>query len=203
MFKRASRYGKIIFFLLIFGCIGQFCIVRKEDVTKYRKMLQDYETHSTVRSLPNAAHQIRTTVDKEIWFTQEDRTRLHYRIHGKSSLLTLEPVGKKIHIVENLNQVRCWMQDRLYVQTASNEPMQQMRFWEADHGVYRYTTQQLLAQDVNISIFRLPGHSLPYTCDPRIAFLNGIANNVSFSITGKTPQFEANQFKATLTQTEL
>lgn len=203
MFKRASRVGKIIFALLLFGCVAQFCIVRKKDITTYKKLLQDYETHSTVRSLPNAAHQIRTTVDKEIWFTQEDRTRLHYRIHGQSSLLTLEPIDKKIHIVENLNQVQCWMQDRLYVQTASNEPMQQMRFWEADHGVYRYTTQQLLAQDVNISIFRLPGHALPYTCDPRIAFLNGIANNVSFSITGKTPQFEANQFKATLTQTEL
>lgn len=203
MFKRARQFGKIIFAFIFLACIAQFVIVRKGDVIMYKKMLQDYETHSTVRSLPNAAHQIRTTVNKEIWFTQEDQTRLQYRIHGESSLLTLEPVGKKIHIVENLNQVRCWMQDRLYLQTASSQPMQQMRFWEADHGVYRYTTQDLIAQDVNISIFRLPGHTLPYTCDPRIAFLNGIANNVSFSITGKTPQFEATQFKATLTQTEL
>lgn len=203
MFKRASRYGNLIFLFILTLCIAQFVIIRKDDVLAYKKMLQEYETQSTVRSLPNAAHQIRTTVSKEIWFTQEDRSRLHYRIHGESSLLTLEPVGKKIHVVENLNQVKCWMQDRLYLQANTNQPMQQMRFWEADHGVYRYTTQQLLAQDVNISIFRLPGHALPYTCDPRIAFLNGIANNVSFSMTGKTPQFEANQFKATLTQTEL
>ncbi len=203
MFKRASRYGKLIFFSLLFVCIAQFIVVRKGDVLAYRKMVNEYETHSTVRSLPNAVHQIRTKVNKEVWFTQEDNSRLQYRIHGESSLLTLEPIDKKIHVVENLNQVRCWMQDKLYLTTNGNAPMQQTRFWEADHGVYRYTTQELIAQDVNISIFRLPGHNLPTTCDPRIAFLNGTANNVSFSITGKTPQFEANHFKATLTQAEL
>ncbi|HAZ15225.1 MAG: hypothetical protein A2Y28_01545 [Chlamydiae bacterium GWC2_50_10] len=201
MFQRAGLYGKVIFSLAFLFAIAQFVIVRKEDVAAYRKMLEEYRTPSPGRSLPNTVQQIRTQIHKEIWFTQEDRSRLHYRIFGDSSLLTLEPGGKRMHVVENLNGVKCWMQEKLYYSAdPQSKPMQQLRFWEADHGVYRYTTQQLLAQDVHISLFRLLGHTLPVTCDPRIAFLKGIANNVSFSITGKTPQFKAHQFQATLTK---
>ncbi len=200
---QAARYISIVIFLSLFAlCIARFVWVRPSDVENYKKLLEESKAHSTVRALPTAAHQIRTKVSKEVWFTQEDRSRLQYRIHSESSLLTLEPKEKKIHVVENLNMVRCWMQDKLYKAANTGEEMQQLRFWEADHGLYRYTTQELLAQDVKISLFRLEGHTLPLNCDPNIAFLKGIANNVSFSITGKTPQFQANQFQATLTRAQ-
>lgn len=202
MFKRSALYVKVGFALLLVFSLFHVSVVRKSDLKKYARLLKKYETNATTRSLPTAAHQTRQQVSKEIWFTQEDKSRLQYRIFGKTSLLTLEPNGKKILVLENLHDLKCFMQDKLYF-AAQKQPMQQMRFWEADRGIYRYTNQQLVAEDVNISIFRLPDHALPKTCDPTVAFLNGIANNVSFSITGKTPQFKANQFKATLTKTEL
>jgi hypothetical protein len=88
------------------------------------------------------------------------------------------------------------MQDKLYAE--GDVVMQQMRFFEADQGVYQYSTGQFAANSVILSLFRVPGVQLPTTIDPSKAFLQGIAQDVSFSIAGKTTQFQAQKFKATL-----
>ena len=46
----------------------------------------------------STTQQQRKGVVKEIWFTQEDNSRLHYRIFSESSLLTftIKPEGKEI-----------------------------------------------------------------------------------------------------------
>lgn len=201
MFQRASLYAKIGLTSLVMLWAALFCFVRKSDLLHYERILKEQET---TNSLPTTAHQIREKVHKEIWFTQEDRSRLQYRIYSNTSLLTLEPADKKIHIVENLQKVRCWMQDKLYYAAATKQqPMQQVRYWEADHGVYRFNSHELLAQDVSLSLFRLPEHQLPRNYLPNNSFLQGLAKNVSFSITGKTPQFQATQFQATVNKPAL
>jgi hypothetical protein len=106
------------------------------------------------------------------------------------------PIDDKLDIIENLQQIQCWMQDKLYAQ--GKVAMQQMRFFEADQGIYQYSTQRFAANTVALSLFRVPGIQLPATIDPRTAFLRGIAQDVSFSIAGKTTQFQAKEFKATL-----
>jgi hypothetical protein len=141
-------------------------------------------------------HQNRSGVRKDLWLSQADRTRLHYRIDSKSSVLTLLPIDDKVDIIENLQQIQCWMQDKLYVQGSA--PMQQMRFFEADQGTYQYSSQKFTANSVALSLFRIPGIQLPTAVDPRTAFLRGIAQDVSFSVAGKTTQFQAQHFKATL-----
>jgi hypothetical protein len=100
-------------------------------------------------------------------------------------------------VIENLEKIQCWMQDKLFV-TPDASKMQQTRFFIADHGTYQYSTQKFLAQTVELSLFRLPGHTLPQTFDPKAAFLKGIAKDVSFSVSGKVPHFQAEQFKAVL-----
>jgi hypothetical protein len=71
-------------------------------------------------------------------------------------------------------------------------------FFEAGEGTYQYTTQEFLAKSVALSLFRLPGHALPISLDINNAFLKGIAQDVSFSVSGKIPQFQAKRFQATL-----
>ncbi len=141
-------------------------------------------------------HQYRSGVRKDLWLSQPDKTRLHYRIESTSSILTLIPCDDKLDIVENLKQLKCWMQDKLYLQGTT--PMQQMRFFVADEGLYQYSSQQFTASTVALSLFRLPGTELLPTTDSQSAFLRGIAEGVSFSIAGKTPQFHAQHFKANL-----
>ena len=145
---------------------------------------------------PFAADQKRLGVRKDIWFTQEDQSRLHFRIDSNSSTLTLLPQDDKVDMIENLEGVRCWMQDKLYM-TATG-PMQQMRYFEAKTGTYQLTSQQFLAHAVHLSLFRLPGSVLPTLLNPKTAFLRGIADDVSFSVAGKSPQFQADRFRATL-----
>jgi hypothetical protein len=141
-------------------------------------------------------HQNRSGVRKDLWLSQQDRTRLHYRIDSKSSVLTLLPIDDRLDIIENLQHIKCWMQDKLYTQ--GNVIMQQMRFFEADQGIYQYSSQRFAAKSVALSLFRIPGIQLPGPVDPSQAFLRGIAQDVSFSIAGRTTQFQAQRFKATL-----
>ena len=110
------------------------------------------------------------------------------------------PVGHKMEIVENLEKIKCGMQEKLFV--AENQPMQQIRFLEAEQGIYRYATQQFIAQDVLLSLLRQPGHQLPSSLSHKDAFLKGMAESVSFAVSGKTPQFQAQHFQALLQKGE-
>lgn len=185
------------FALLIFAWMAQFCYLRASDLDLYKNLKAKQETTSSSRNLYSTTNQTRQGVSKDIWFTQEDKTRLHYRIESRSSLLTLVPKeADNFEVIENLQGIKCWMQDKLYFSDDHHTAMQQMRFFEADEGTYTYTSQQFIAQTVTLSLFRLPGHSLVIDCNPKKAFLKGIAKDVSFSVSGNTPQFQAQHFKA-------
>lgn len=195
MFKRAILLTSLCTAVLSLGWIFKLVYLSPKD------RLQSEQLLSSGRAIAKATkdqqtHQNRAGVRKDLWLSQQDRTRLHYRIESKSSVLTLLPIDDKVDIIENLQQIKCWMQDKLYAQ--GNTAMQQMRFFEADQGIYQYSSQRFAANTVALSLFRIPGIQLPTAVDPAAAFLRGIAQDVSFSIAGKTTQFQAQKFKATL-----
>jgi hypothetical protein len=163
-------------------------------------MKNRHEIASTPQVFTASTHQTRQGVRKDIWFTQEDKNRLHTRIESASSLLTIQPKEHNFEVVEELQKIHCWMQDRVYV-GEGGKLMQQMRYIEADKGTYLYTTQQFLAQTVILSLFRLPGHTLQIDQDQSAAFIRGIAQDVSFSVSGKSSQFQAKNFKAQFSKT--
>jgi hypothetical protein len=195
MFARASLFTLLGVGLLAALWIAQIGIVRSGDIAAYQRFSKKSKEVATTQSL-SAANQQRQGVRKDIWLTQLDKTRNHTRIDSKTSTLTLLPKDDKVDIIENLHHLKCWMQDKLYV--TGEAPMQQMRFFEADTGTYQYTTGAFLAEAVTLSLFRIPGHKLPLKADPGVAFLHGIAKDVSFSVAGKSTQFQAESFKATL-----
>jgi hypothetical protein len=162
------------------------------------RLLKQQEQAASNKSLATTSNQNRKGVVKEIYFTQEDNTRLHYRIESESSVLTLKPEGNRFDLIEKLEKIKCWMQDKLYYKTLGTDPMQQVRFLEAGDGIYRYTSQQFLAQSVGLSLYRVQGHELPIALQKEVPFMRGIAQDASFSVSGKTPQFQAQHFKALL-----
>jgi len=172
--------------------------VRQSDLDHYEEMIQERKIAAS--QTPTSTRQHRKEVTKDIWFTQDDCSRLHYQIASEGSLLTLTPVGNKFEFVESLQGIRCWMQDQLLQE---EEPAQQARYFEADEGVYRYSTQEFVANDVSLSLFHLPGHKLPEgTVDPEEAFFKGRAKDISFFFGGNTPQFQARQFQAIMSKEE-
>ena len=195
MFKRALFISALCMAAISSIWLIKLVYLSDADRVKYKNLLE------TGRAIAKATkgeqtHQTRGGVRKDLWLSQQDRTRLHHRIDSKSSVLTLLPIGDKVDIIENLQHLKCWMQDKLYAQ--GDVAMQQMRFFEADQGIYQYSTQRFAANSVILSLFRMPGTLLPLSVDPSKAFLRGIAQDVSFSIAGKTTQFQAQKFKATL-----
>lgn len=175
---------------LVWGCC--FLCFTKRDLQKYLRV--DAREPS---SLLASTEQNRTSVVKEIYFTQEDNTRLHYRIASASSFLTLRPEKQRFVIDEKLQDIQCWMQDKLYYDpNRPGVPMQQVRFLEAKDGIYRYAAQEFLAQTVAISLCRMVGHDLPQSVRLPKPFLQGVADDVSFAVSGKVPQFNAHHFRA-------
>ncbi len=179
-----------------------FCMVRQKDVVYYQNLMKEKSIASSNPSY-SSANQLRKGVRKDIWFAQDDDTRLQYRIESTTSTLTLLPVKNKFEVIETLGKVKCWTQDKLYFSGEKQEPMQQARYLEASEGVYHYGSQQFNAQGVSLSLFHIPGHHLAtQSLDLKKAFLSGLAKSITFTVSGKTPQFQAEQFKATLIKEE-
>lgn len=196
MFKKQMSLLLIPLLPITAFWIYQVAFVRSSDVDHYRNMIRQREIASSDVRSPTNQH--RKQVRKDIWFAQSDCTRLHYQIASEGSLLSLTPVKNKFDVIESLQGVKCWMQEKLSTDALGEEPIQQTRLIEAETGVYRYSDQEFKADNVLLSLFKLPGHDLPLEpIEKEDAFLRGIAENISFVFSGKTPQFQAEHFEAT------
>lgn len=200
MIRRATLYSLLSLFLLGFLWVALFVRVRPCDLEAYKR-LQMQDKILSSQGLLTETYQRRKDVKKDIFFSQEDNSRLHYRIHSRASLLTAQPRAKekKIDLNEKLEDIHCSMQDKLYLN--GQTPMQQVRVLAADEGFYSYSSQKFQAESVALSLFRIAGQTLPQEIKA-IPFLKGDAEDVSFSVSGKSPNFQAHHFKARLNNWE-
>jgi len=155
-------------------------------------LLKSSLSNSTVE----AATQTRKQVRKDIWISEPNNQRLQTRLDSETSILTLQPNGSHLEIVEDLFDIRCWSQEKAY--TSGSTPMYQMRFLEAKEGSYKHRTQTFKASNTLLSLYRIPGLFLITNLQHHQPFLSGQAEEVSLSIQHGTPHFEALQFKAAL-----
>lgn len=198
MFRRTTLFCLLSLCILTLLWGVSSLRIRPSDVAHFKKRFKQEES-ATSKNLFSTSQQERRGVVKEIWFSQEDKSRLHYRISSESSLLTIVPEGNHFDLIEKLEHIKCWMQDKL---ADSGGASQQVRFLAAEEGLYRYASQEFLAQSVALSLFRLNGHELPNETLKARPFLKGIAEDVSFAVSGKNPQFNAKHFKAELNTLE-
>ncbi|MES2121974.1 MAG: hypothetical protein V4492_04250 [Chlamydiota bacterium] len=197
MFQRTTRFCLLFFVIATLFWGYALVFVRPSDIAAIKKTIAEQQLASS-QSIVTTTEQKRTGVVKEIWFTQEDKSRLQYRIFSQSSLLTLKPDGKKFDLIEKLDNIQCWMQDKIYAANAGAGAAQQIRYFQAQEGLYRYHTQEFLAHSVALSLYKLGGQQLPQELGKAVPFLKGKADDVSFAISGKNPQFNAQHFKAEL-----
>ena len=187
----------IIVFAISGLWISHLYFLKEKDYDAYHQMVRERQLSSTPTYSSTKQH--RKEVRKEIWATQDDLSRLHYRIESLSSIVSIIPVQNKFNLVESLSSIKSWMQDKLYLSAEKKEPMQQLRYMEADQGMYSYASQNFTAQNVSLYLFRSLGHKLPeQAMDKEKAFLKGIAKDLSFTISTKVPNLQAEQFKAQL-----
>ncbi len=199
MFKKQMALTLLVLIPVLALWIIKTTTLSSSDIATYQKLIKNQELASSVTS--SNTNQERYFVRKDIWFAQDNHSRLHYHILSKRSVLTLTPIHNKFEVVETLEGIQCWMQDRLFSEGPESSPMQQTRYIEAKEGLYRFNTQEFLANKVELSLYQLPGHHLPFESSILVKpFLHGIATNISFLFSGKTPHFQAAQFKAVVSK---
>lgn len=201
MFSKATW----ISFLLI-GVLGAilwtaFGLVRSEDMVKIGAILSEKSFIKSGKAL-SASQQERSGVVKDLFVVQENSERLHHRICSERSTLTIVPRGHRVELIEKLEHIHCTMQDKLIPSSPKCRMMQQVRFLEAEEGFYFSSNRTFSAHTVHLSLYRIGGHRLPDTLPATSPFLKGIARDVSFSLSGRSPELKAEGLRAEFARQE-
>lgn len=166
------------------------------DIKEYHNFLNRKTKATSCRALKRKPiEQQRENVQKDIFLTQ-DGTRLHFRIFSEKSILTFTEKKDNIEIIENLEKIKCLIQDRYFFNPQKKIFQQQLRYFTAEKGSYIYPSHKFVTDSINLNFFEIPGDSLP---DDMISFepyLKGFAKEVSFSLTEKSPRLTAKHFQA-------
>jgi len=197
MFNRLTRITALSFTAVTLGTLFFIGWPRASDYKAYSAALEQSRTFT--KTAPPVC-QDRLLVCKDIWFSNEGAGRLHYRIESAASSLNLHSVQNKVEVIEQLHGLRCWMQDKVVSAAGSHGSNQQSRYFTANEGVYHFLSQSLLAEQATLSLYRLAGEYLPEIgrLPSTAPFLSGNAERISMHITGKTPMFQAYNFKASM-----
>ena len=166
--------------------------------------------------------QQRQLVAKDIWFTRED-VPLQLHLRSADSELVFEHEGKHSEIVEKMTDVICYVQEELFYllddkevirdaegklvfretpkiqvpEEAALKPVQRIRYIESDHATYYFHSGLLIAHEVNISQYVLPGHQLTLSIEGKVPTMKGRAESLEISLLSKGLTFNAKKMSAT------
>lgn len=190
-----KRFNLLMFSSFALGlifCVAYFSQVQMRDIKRYMRLAKRDALATTLRQ----TEQKRRGVVKDIYIAAEDGTRLHHRITSDSSSLVVEPMENAFAIIEQLQEMRCLLQDKFYQH--EGDLMQQLRCLSASSGTYHFNAHQFSAHNAMLSLVRTQGSELPLPETLPSPFLQGKAAEVTLVLAGKVPQFTAKQFVATL-----
>lgn len=218
MFRHLSFFVFLLF--LAFFLLFSFFVFRvtKKDYLAYDKLVQSTRPEEAKLF---TARQERSMVDKEISFSEKN-SRLRFRLRSKESELVLKDDGQSTEMVENMDAVVCYLQEELYYLTKDGveivfdddgilkdreglsfdgsiddlEPMQKLRYLEAQSGVYYYKENSFLASQVQMQRLVARGHELMDSLEGLEVTMKGVAQSVQFSLKGRSLNFKAEYLRA-------
>lgn len=138
--------------------------------------------------------QMRSGVSKDLWITGHNHQRLHHHIESPRSILTAVQKGSQMELTEQMINMRCYFQEK--IEEEEGEVYQNIRYLQSSEGVYHYSDHLFDAHSVFLALYTLPGDTLTTTLDPKMAYLRGVADDVSLSFSDGSPNFHAEKFKA-------
>ncbi len=140
--------------------------------------------------------QSRQQVRKDLWIVQSPSERIHDRIESEKSLLILQPKQNSIEVIEQLQGVQGWIEEKN--QGSTKTASLQLRHFVAKEGIYFYKNQNFKAFNVLLSLYKIQGDPLHWEQKLHTPFLQGTAEALNFSLQGGTQLFQATQFSASL-----
>ena|SRR3990167_2358229 len=189
MLRRATYHSS---FFLLLVTIGALVLVLKGA--------SEDETLKQISKVPkkaqkSSAQQTRTGIIKDMWISN-GAERLHHRISCPSSVLLIHPKGNAFECIEEMSDMKCYLQEKIEWDSEIGMPFQQIRYIESPTGTYNYASQLFSAERVYLAIFSMPGNVLQLNPDLNKAFLKGIAEKVALTFLSDGPQFHSEKFKA-------
>ncbi len=145
---------------------------------------------------PLISHQHRFGINKDLWIVTEEG-RHHHHLNSPESTLTLIPSKKGIDAVESMQQIRCWLQQK--VDPVLNE--QKIQYIKAGEGTYFYRDQEFLARNLIFAFYEEKGSDLPLELHPSHLFFKGRAQQAYFHLQDQRPEFDADQFQVEINET--
>lgn len=209
MFRKRIASLVLLWTLLVAGCIWFFHAPGLKDYHSYQKLME-YSDRSTKRSdresKPFTSQQQRYHVTKQVFF-MKDNERLQWRLKSESSELRFGHQENAVELVEYFKDVSCVCQEKLVfcsendkiisdVQKPSYDPKQLMRSLNAKQAVYHYKTEQLVADDVQLARYMLPGHQWIDKLHSFSPLMTGKAKRVQLSFSQNDRSFKAQGLQA-------
>lgn len=188
-FKKAILSSLFLFFLTVAYLAYYSLYVMPKDLKKYEELMKKNKNLGEQKT----TMQFRENVQKDVW-QEGDETRLHHRIFAKNSALLLTTKNGKLHMKDYMENITCLVQENFF--TLLESPMQELRHFEAESGIYDFDKHEFVAEKVLLSFINAKGFDLPKKELLNKPFLKGVAKEVSFSFSKKGPAFHAEKFKA-------
>lgn len=169
--------------------------VREDSQAQYAALLGEANPGKDAKATAYTAEQHRKGVQKDLFFTRNGQ-RLQLRLVSKDATMVLEHQPEGNFLIEKMQDVKCWMQEEL--SSADGKTSQTLRYLEADSATYSYKNDEVVASDVKVYRYNLPGHTLSVNLTQFKPTMKGHAEAVQFSMAGKELHFKAQKMKASM-----
>lgn len=165
-----------------------------KDIKEYEKEIKKSEQKRAREKTSSPCDQERARVKKEIW-SPCDEHRLYTLITAASSKLHIERHCGKIELKEDLQDVFCLIQDKIY-QTTNAELMQNLKTLTCPGGVYDYSEKSFRSGKVVMGLYTLAGSTPPLEIALIPPQMKGFAKKTTLSFKDHLLFFKAEAFSA-------
>lgn len=214
--------------LLLFGTIVSAYYLlfafNSDDIRDYWAVMEASDSsHGNEVVLPYTAKQQRHHIHKHLWINSAEENK-EIAVRSEDAELVLDRHDEDTEVIEHMRNVQCYMQEELYYSLSDGRevvkkpngsfygrdgdpidvgdgpllPMQIIRYMEADAASYYYKSDQLIAEQVTLSRYAIPGHELVESLENMTPLMTGVAQSIECTLDGQDPQFKAHQIKAIL-----
>ena len=183
----------IVSLALLTISILQLFYITPQDRLKYYRLIQTQKQGQVGKKEP--IHQQRFNVQKDIWYL-ENGMRLHFSLFSTDSFLSLKEQKGKFELVEDLKNIHCFAQEKVFFNSHNHKWEQKLKYFNAKKGTYLFPSHQFISDMINLYFYDIEGAELPKDLTPFSPYLKGVASQVSFMLSDKKSHFKAYHFKA-------
>lgn len=179
--------------------VGVFLITATFSTTPEEKALylQLTEQGGLETTARKNGYQQRSDIQKDLLLAREGQ-RLQMRLKSSTGALALIHQDHKNVLVEEMQNVDCLLQEKLFEQKGL--PMQQLQQILAAKATYYYGDQKLIAENVQLAQYEIPGHAFTTELASYTPSLQGKATQVETTLSDRPPQMKLRGFSGIVSQ---